>query len=112
MRASWKRSSTRSVLILLLAVAVLTTGCGADSASNEVVGVVSQVTGDGTVTSFVIIDADGASHAFVPAPGLTCDGEPIEHLRAHLLERDRISVRFETTGGGAPIAVEITHLDD
>ena len=112
MKASWKRSSTRSVLILLVAMAVLLPACRNDPASDEVVGIVSQVTGDGTVASFVIVDADGASRAFVPAPGLTCDGEPLEHLRAHLLERDRISVRFDTTGDGAPIAVEITHLDD
>lgn len=113
MRASWKPSSTRRFAAVVLAVLTLVVvGCDADSSGESVTGVVSQVTGEFEVESFVIVDDQGASHAFTPARGLTCDGEPLEHLRVHLVERDRITVRYEATGDGTPTATSITHVGD
>lgn len=114
--ASSSRSSARRFVVLLAAsVAVAVSGCTGGQPSDvdsSVTGVVSQVTGNDTgVDAFVIVDDAGSSHLFVPGVGLTCDGEPIVHLRTHLLERDRLLVRYETDADGALEATSIVHLD-
>ncbi len=114
--ASSSRSSTRrSVALLVATVALLAAGCangqGTD-ADDSVTGFVSQVTGSGTsVDAFVIVDDEGSSHLFVPGVDLTCDGEPLVHLRVHLLERDRLRVTYVMDASGALEATSIVHLD-
>lgn len=99
-------------MLALLAALVVVAACSSGPVEDTVTGVVSAVTGPGeAVTSFVIEQDDGSSRVFLPAAALTCDGEPLNHLREHLLERDRISVRFERADEGPDIAVEIVHLD-
>lgn len=110
--ANSRRSWTHSLLAVLVGVAVVAAACSSTGDENEVVGVVSQVSGDDSVTSFVVVDDAGVSHAFVPQEGLTCDGEPLEHLRTHLLERDRIAVTFDEGGDGPRTAIAITHIGD
>jgi hypothetical protein len=86
-------------------------GHGTD-ADGVVTGLVSQVTGNDTaVDAFVIVDDEGLSHLFVPGVDLTCDGEPLVHLREHLLERDRLRVTYATNADGALEATSIVHLD-
>lgn len=93
-------------------LAIAAPACTAEPSDDTVTGVVSAVTGPGeAVTSFVIEQDDGSSRVFLPAAALTCDGEPLDHLREHLVGRDRISVRFERSDEGPAIAVEIDHLD-
>lgn len=98
--------------MVVVGLFVLLSGCGADQAVvMQVEGAVSQVTGTDTVDAFVVVDDDGVSHAFVPAPGLRCDGEPLTHLRTHLIERDRVRVTYESSASGRRVAVTIDHLD-
>lgn len=96
-------------------MAVAVSGCAGGQPSDvdgSVTGVVSQVTGnDTTVDAFVIVNDAGSSHLFVPGVDLTCDGEPLVHLRTHLLERDRLLVTYETNADGALEATGIVHLD-
>jgi hypothetical protein len=115
MVSSSRSSARRSVALLVASVAVAVAGCADGQPSDvdsSVTGLVSQVTGsDTTVDAFVIVDDAGSSHLFVPGVDLTCDGEPIVHLRTHLLERDRLLVRYETDPDGALEATSIVHLD-
>ena len=109
MTENWKRFSTRSVLIA--ALVVLLAACGGDGPdSQEVEGVVSQVTGTDAVESFVVVDDEGVSHSFTPTEGLQCDGAPLSHLRSHLVERDRIRVAYEIDAQGHRIAISIEHV--
>jgi len=98
------------VLAIVIAVSLVIAGCRSDASDpNQVTGVVSQVSGLGdSVDGFVIVDDGGTSHAFVPGVGLTCDGRPLDHLRTHLIERDRIVVSYDE-GTGPPTATEIRH---
>lgn len=117
MTVSWKPSSTaRTSLLLLVLVAVVAlplAGCSSEQdADDVVVGFVSQVTGPGeAVTSFVIEDANGSSQVFIPAADLTCHGEPLDHLREHLLEREPVRVQFIPSDDGPPTAISIEHVD-
>lgn len=100
---------TRLIVVVVIALAVLT-ACGGESDSDGVLtGVVDQVTGDREVEAFVIVDAAGNSHRFIPMPGLLCGGEPMQHLRTHLVERDEIAVTFERDASGAGVATAIDH---
>lgn len=101
-------------LTIAVVVSFLVVGCagGSDTSDpNEVVGVVSQVSGAGeTVDGFVIVDDGGTSHAFVPGDGVTCDGQPLDHLRTHLVDRDRVSVSFDGSSS-PPTATTIRHVE-
>ncbi len=109
MTGNSKRFSTRSVLIFALLVLVV--ACGGDGPdSQEVEGVVSQVTGTDAVASFVVVDDEGVSHAFTPVEGLRCDDAPLSHLRTHLVERDRLRVAYEIDAQGHRIAIAIEHV--
>jgi hypothetical protein len=100
------------LLAVTVALSLLIAGCGGGtdaSEPNQVSGVVSQVSGPGDIVDgFVIVDDGGASHAFVPAAGLTCDGQPLNHLRTHLIDRDRVVVSYEIDSG-PPTATVIRH---
>ncbi len=100
-----------AVIALLGAVA---TGCASahELADNQVSGVVTEVTGDLTgVVSFVVLDNDGNSHLFRPAPGLLFYGGPLIHLRDHVTTGQRVTVTFETAAYGEMTAVLIEHED-
>lgn len=115
--ASSSPSSARRFVVVVVAMAVLvSSGCasGQDDGDpgDSVTGVVSQVRGsDTTVDAFVIVDDEGSSHLFVPGAGLTCDGEPVVHLRTHLIERDRLRVTYAMKANGALEATRIVHMD-
>jgi hypothetical protein len=99
------------LLLIVIALAVLG-ACGGEPESDRVVtGVVDQVTGEREVEAFVLVDSAGSSHRFVPAPGLLCGGEPLDHLRKHLVERDEITVTFERDESGVGVAIAIVHRD-
>jgi hypothetical protein len=117
MASSSRSSARRSVALLVALVAVAASACasghGTDADADGVVtGLVSQVTGNDTaVDAFVLVDDEGSSHLFVPGVDLTCDGEPLVHLREHLLERDTLRVTYATNADGALEATSIVHLD-
>ena len=97
-------------LVLLIVVLALLGACGGESESERVItGVVDQVTGEREVEAFVVVDAVGSSHRFIPAPDLLCGGEPLDHLRAHLVERSEIAVTFERDASGIAVAIAIDH---
>jgi hypothetical protein len=100
--------ATRLLLIVMVLLAI--TACGGESEPDGVlIGVVDQVTGDRDVEAFVLMDEAGNNYRFIPAPGLLCGGEPLEHLRAHLVERDQVTVTFERDESGVRIATGIDH---
>jgi hypothetical protein len=103
-----------SAFLLFVVAAVLLTGCSSEPAESSIEVVVTQVVGGpGEVESFIILDADGASHRFLPVAGLMCDDVPIDHLRTHLVERDVIMIEFEASVDGAGrTATKIIHLTD
>ena len=110
-KRSWtpdRNMATRLFLVVMVLLAI--TACGGESEPDGVlIGVVDQVTGDRDVEAFVLVDGAGNSHRFIPAPGLLCGGEPLEHLRAHLVERDQVTVTFERDESGVRIATGIDH---
>lgn len=100
----------RIAAVVLIALAIA--GCSADSdPGTEVEGIVTQVTGSGDdVEAFVVVDDEGRNHRFVPFPTLTCGGEPLGHLRTHLVDQDPIRVEYEVSEDGLQIAIDIDHL--
>ena len=98
------------LVLLIVVVLALLGACGGESESERVItGVVDQVTGEREVEAFVVVDAVGSSHRFIPAPDLLCGGEPLDHLRAHLVERSEIAVTFERDASGIAVAIVIDH---
>ena len=103
-----------AVAVVTGAIAVTSIGCSSSTSTdpNQVVGVVSEVTGDLTeIQSFVILDDDGKSHLFTPAEGLLFYGGPLSHLRDHIITGERVVVTFEEGAYGAMTAVAIEHAD-
>jgi hypothetical protein len=102
------------VLAVATAIAIAAVGCASDDsgASDEVVGVVAEVTGDLThVESFVVLDDAGNSHLLTPAEGLLFYGGPLSHLRDHIVSGERVRVTFEEGAYGAMTATLIVHAD-
>lgn len=102
------------VLAVATAIAIAAVGCASDDsgASDEVVGVVAEVTGDLThVESFVVLDDEGNSHLLTPAEGLLFYGGPLSHLRDHIVSGERVRVTFEEGAYGAMTATLIVHAD-
>lgn len=101
---------TRSAFALFI-VAVLIAGCsGSQAADDEVVGVVTEVMGSlTTIESFVVLDAQGRSHKFAVAPGMTVVGSPPSHLRDHLISGEIVRVMFHETPNGGRIADNVVH---
>lgn len=91
---------------------LLVAACGNadDESEHTVSGIVTEVTGDLTVVeSFVVLDDDGDSHLFRPAPGLLFYGGPLIHLRDHVITAQRVTVTFEESPSGEMTAVLIEH---
>jgi hypothetical protein len=100
------------IAVVIAAVIVAVSGCATvDSGrSNQVSGVVSEVSGDlTTVTGFVVLDEDGSSHRFTPANGLLFNGGSLTHLREHVITGQRVVVTFEQGAEGELVAV---HVED
>ena len=98
-------------LIVVLAVAALVaTACSAEAIDGEVVGIVTEVTGDlSGIESFVVLDPNGDSHKFIPADGMTVVGGPPFHLRDHLLSGEAVKVIYHEGTGGELIAEDVLH---
>lgn len=106
----------RRLITLAVAAGIIVTavGCASDDSggSQEVVGVVTEVTGDLTqVESFVVLDADGNSHLMTPQNGLLFYGGPLSHLRDHIVTGERVRVTFEEGAYGAMTATLVVHAD-
>jgi hypothetical protein len=102
------------ILAVATAIAIAAVGCASEDsgASDEVVGVVAEVTGDLThVESFVVLDDEGNSHLLTPAEGLLFYGGPLSHLRDHIVSGERVRVTFEEGAYGAMTATLIVHAD-
>lgn len=91
-----------------LAAVLFTVGACSATSESSVVGTVTQVSGEsGVVESFIVRTDAGRSVRFVPADGLTCNGESLDHLRDHLVDRTTIEVDFDEGDDGELIAVAI-----
>ncbi len=105
------RIHTSLALVLLLIAAA----CSADSSgfgteqSGIAEGVVIVVDGTlGHVASFTVRMSDGLDATFVPADGVLFDDTaPIDHLRDHLANGDRVRVEYETLADGTKSAVAV-----
>lgn len=93
------------VLIMFLVAGCSSSGQDPD---NTVSGVVTEVNGDlSSVTGFVVLTDDGASHKFEPQTGLLFSGGPLSHLREHVVTGQRVVVSFTQGDGGELIAVQV-----
>ena len=99
-------------LVIAITTALLVGACSSGDGEEElrVEGTITQVTGEDEVISFIVTDAAGTNHRFVPGLGLTCGGEDLTHLRVHIVERDEIAVTW-IDDAGTSIADSIVHLD-
>ena len=102
----------RRIAPVVLAVSVALTlfaGCSAaEVPSGEVIGIVTEVTGDLTsIESFVVIDGSGDSFKFVPGEGLTVAGGPVSHLRDHVVSGEQVMVLFHSGAQGELIADDV-----
>ena len=60
------------------------------------------------VASFTVRMSDGLDATFVPADGVLFDDTaPIDHLRDHLANGDRVRVEYETLADGTKSAVAV-----
>ncbi len=100
----------RTVLAVVLLVVVATSCSASEAIDGEVVGVVSEVTGDlSGIESFVVLDSNGDSHKFIPADGMTVVGAPPSHLRDHLLSGELVKVIYHEGSDGELIADDVTY---
>jgi hypothetical protein len=102
----------RFTLLLGVAIAVglLLSACSdSPGEEGEVVGIVTEVTGDLTgVESFVVLDADGDSFKFKPRDGLLVMGQQPPHLRDHVISGEPVTVTYHQDASGELIADEVT----
>jgi hypothetical protein len=99
---------TQLILVALL-LAVLGSACsGSRNSDGEVVGVVTEVTGDlSGIESFVVLDANGESFKFQPRTGLLVMGAPPSHLRDHVVSGEPVRVTYHENSSGELIADEV-----
>ena len=104
--------ATRSTLVLLVVIllSLFAAACsGSTATEGEVFGIVSEVTGDlSGVETFVVLDAEGNSHKFIPSPGLEVMGRPPSHLRDHVVSGEPITVTYHQNSEGELVADEVT----
>lgn len=101
---------SKLVLLIAIALAVIASACSAStSTEGEVFGIVTEVTGDlSGVESFVVLDADGNSHKFVPSPELEVMGQAPSHLRDHVVSGEPVTVIYHENSAGELVADEVT----
>lgn len=98
-----------SALTVAIALIVLASGCSSErETEGEVVGIVTEVTGDLTaIESFVVLDATGDSHKFVPVDGMTVAGAPASHLRDHVISAEPVRVTYHEGSDGELVADDV-----
>lgn len=98
-------------LLLCVILAVAASACASsESTEGEVVGIVSEVTGDlSGIDSFVVLDSAGDSHKFIPGDGMTVMGSPPSHLRDHLISGEPVKVFYHEGSDGELIADDVVH---
>jgi hypothetical protein len=97
-------------LVVTITVGLVGSACS-DSLGEEgeVVGIVTEVTGDLTgVESFVVLDADGDSFKFKPRDGMLVMGQQPSHLRDHVISGEPVTVAYYQDASGELIADEVT----
>lgn len=95
------------LFVLTIAVSACTTS---ESAEGEVVGLVTEVTGDlSGVESFVVLDSNGDSYKFIPGDGMTVMGSPPMHLRDHLVSGEPVKVMYHEGSDSKLIADDVVH---
>jgi len=103
---------TRSMAILgvLIVLSVVASACSTStSTEGEVFGIVTEVTGDlSGVESFVVLDAEGDSHKFIPSPGLEVMGQAPSHLRDHVVSGEPVTVTYHENSAGELVADQVT----
>ncbi len=98
-------------LLLFVVLAIAASACATSaSTEGEVVGIVSEVTGDlSGVESFVVLDSNGDSHKFIPGDGMTVMGSPPLHLRDHLISGEPVKVLYHEGPDSELIADDVEH---
>lgn len=92
-----------------LAAGVLVVAACAGSSTEQVTGVVIDVTGDiTTVERFVLQTQDGERLELVVAPGVIfADGAPIGHLSEHVQTGSPVEIRYEVLDDGSRVVQAI-----
>ncbi|MEN8041288.1 MAG: hypothetical protein ABFR95_07265 [Actinomycetota bacterium] len=100
------------LVFIVVVLAGLAIGCSNDAgADGAIAGVVSEVTGtDEVVESFVVLDANGDSHRFAPAPDMVVSGTS-QTMRDLVVSGDEVSVTYETGTDGHLIATDVIIVD-
>jgi hypothetical protein len=104
----WRRGA---LAVLVVVVVLATAACSSSDGGGDgrVTGVVTQVSGElGEVASFVVTDGEGKSYQFEPAPGLTFEEGPLDHLREHIVSGDPVEVAYERSPEGVLVAIRVT----
>ncbi len=91
------------IIYALVAVALLVfgvSGCsglqGTEGTEGDVVGIVTEVTGDLTeIESFVVLDTSGDSHKFTPRDGMTVTGSPASLSEVRSQKSERFAFRSQ-----------------
>jgi len=98
------------LLLVISTVAALASACsGSSGHEGEVVGIVTEVTGDlSGVESFVVLNTEGDSFKFKPRSGLLVMGAPPSHLRDHVLSGELVRVVYHEDSEGELIAEEVS----
>jgi hypothetical protein len=60
------------------------------------------------VESFVVLDAEGNSHKFIPSPGLEVMGQAPSHLRDHVVSGEPVTVVYHENPAGEHVADQVT----
>lgn len=97
------------LILVALSLAALGSACsGSSDGDGEVVGVVTEVTGDlSGIESFVVLDAEGESFKFQPRTGLLVMGAPPSHLRDHVVSGEPVRVTYHENSAGELMADEV-----
>ena len=96
-------------MLVLVTAAALGSACsGAPDREGEVVGIVTEVTGDlNGVESFVVLALDGGSFKFKPRAGLIVVGAPPSELRDRVISGEAVKVTYHQEPAGDLIADEV-----
>lgn len=92
-------------ILAVVAVSLLGAACSASSVDGEIVGIVTEVTGDlSGVESFVVRDQSGNSYKFIPSNEMTVSGSPPRSLRDHVVSGTTVRVIYHENSGGQLVA--------
>lgn len=96
------------MLAVVIAAALGSACSGAPEREGEVVGIVTEVTGDiNGVESFVVLAPDGDSFKFKPRVGLLVMGAPASRLRERVVSGEAVKVVYHQEPAGDLIADEV-----